>query len=129
MKQAELDQLEKLMGQMEGLHREVSALSKKSSNDALNKFKLRFVNSIIAEANAFLGDKNKPFSDFGSFDVDDVPSTSDVTMIVTQYIEALELLRVRNLKYDYDGRHWYYSISGGEQVIGAPPRRISEKKS
>jgi hypothetical protein len=33
-----IDQLEKLLGQLRGLHVEVSALSKKSPNDGVNEF-------------------------------------------------------------------------------------------
>jgi hypothetical protein len=125
---AELEIFEKLLGQLEGLHREIGALAKKSSTDAVNAFKLRFVNSIIAEADVVLGKKYKPFVDFHQFDSDDVPSNSDVTMIITQYIEAFERLRADNVQFDYDG--WYYALSDGPKNIKtAPPRRLSEKRS
>ena len=64
MKREEVNTFEKLQAQLEGLHTEISSLSKKSQNDALNKFKLKFVNQILSEANLLLGEKYKPFNDF-----------------------------------------------------------------
>ena len=72
---------------MEGLHKEITALTRKSPNDAVNEFKLRFINSVIAEANLLLGDKYKPLQGFEQFNSDDLPSNSDVTFIIWQYIE------------------------------------------
>ncbi len=128
MTRSELEKFEKILGQMEGLHREIGALAKKSATDAVNKFKLRFVNSIITEADTVLGKRYKPFADFNQFDPDDVPSNSDVTMIITQYIEAFERLRTDNIRFDYGS--WYYTLTDGQNdIITAPPRRLSEKKS
>ncbi|MHA8061418.1 hypothetical protein PQG22_09095 [Aquirufa beregesia] len=47
MTKQEVDTFEKVQSQLDGLHSEISALSKKSQNDALNKFKLKFVNQIL----------------------------------------------------------------------------------
>jgi len=44
-----IEQFEKLHGQFEGLHKEVGMLSKKTPNDAINRFKLVFINKLIAE--------------------------------------------------------------------------------
>ena len=38
--QSEIESLEKLIGQLQGLHSEISLLAKKSPNDAVNSFKL-----------------------------------------------------------------------------------------
>jgi hypothetical protein len=87
MTREEVEAFEKVFGQMEGIHSEISALAKKSPNDGLNKFKLRFVNATIASANAILANGYLPFDDFKKFDEDDLPTNSDVTFIVGQYIE------------------------------------------
>ena len=42
MTKEQVDTFEKLQAQLEGLHLEIASLSKKSQNDALNKFKLKF---------------------------------------------------------------------------------------
>ena len=54
MNKEEVDTFEKVQAQIDGLHTEISALSKKSQNDALNKFKLKFVNQILVEDNVLL---------------------------------------------------------------------------
>ncbi|WP_040579997.1 hypothetical protein [Methyloferula stellata] len=127
MKLQQVKQLEKVMGQMEGLHKEVTALAKKSSNDALNKFKLKLVNTAIVEANAVLGTEYQPFKDFVKFDEDDVPSNSDVALVVSQYLEELERLRSDNIRQEMS--RWSFIISdSGEKIRTAPPKKINEKK-
>lgn len=127
MKLEEVEKLEKISGQMDGLHKEVSALTRKSPNDGVNKFKLKFINAAIAEANSALGNEYKPFKEFEQFDSDDLPSNSDVTFILGQYIEELERKRADNLKRHSIG--WIYNLSDSEEIIRtAPPKKINEKK-
>jgi hypothetical protein len=127
LKRADVAKLEKIMGQLEGLHGEISALARKSPNDGLNKFKLKFVNSVVADANEFLGKKYKPLDGFDQFDSDDLPTNSDVTFILTSYLEEIERMRADNIKWDVDG--WQYVLSDSREMIQtAPPRKIKEKK-
>ena len=83
---------------MDGLHKEITALARKSPNDGVNKFKLKFINAVLIEANDVLGDDYKPLREFVSFDVDELPSNSDVTFILGQYIEEMERKRADNIK-------------------------------
>jgi hypothetical protein len=39
--------VEKIIGQLEGLHDEMSTMAKKSTNDGINAFKLSFVNATL----------------------------------------------------------------------------------
>lgn len=127
MTRQEIEAFEKIFGQMEGVHDEISALAKKSPNDGLNKFKLRFVNAAIAAANAILTNGYLPFDDFKKFDEDDLPTNSDVTFIVGQYIEELERLRADNIHLNR-GR-WVYKLPEGEPAIHtAPPRKLARNK-
>lgn len=127
MTREEVEAFEKVFGQMEGVHSEISALAKKSPNDGLNKFKLRFVNAAITAANAILANGYLPFNDFEKFDEDDLPTNSDVTFIVGQYIEELERYRADNIKL-YGGR-WVYNLPEKEpQVYTAPPKKIAGRK-
>ena len=57
LKLSQIDELEKLIGQLDSLHSELTALAKKSPNDAVNTFKLRFVNTSLNNCNKFLGKK------------------------------------------------------------------------
>lgn len=127
MNKQEVDTFEKVQTQLEGLHMEISALSKKSQNDALNKFKLKFVNQILDSANSLLGENYKPFSDFTLFDESDIPTTSDAAMMLTQYLSCFEKLRADNVKQSANGR-WYWIIDGKESDIKTiMPKKIKEK--
>ena len=127
MKHADVEKLEKIMGQLEGLHREMLALTKKSPNDGLNKFKLKFVNSTLANANEFLGTKYKPLDEFEQFDADELPTNSDVTFILASYLEEIERMRADNIKGEYG--YWIYALSDSKKEIQtAPPKKIKEKK-
>jgi len=97
MNENQIDNFEKAQTQLESLHAEIGALAKKSPNDALNEFKLNFVNQSFAKANEVLGKKYKPFADFEQFDNDRMPTNSDVTMMLGQYIGCMEKLRSDNV--------------------------------
>lgn len=128
MEKEQIDTFEKTQAQLEALHNEVSALSKKAQNDAVNKFKLKFVNQILEEANKILGDKYKPFSYFELFDENDIPTTSDVALVISQYLGCMERLRVNNIHEDisYVGGkvrkiYWYWIGTTKETY---PPSKI-----
>lgn len=116
----DIESLEKLIGQLKALHAEVSLLSKKSPSDAVNAFKLKLINKCLAFGNEVLGESYKPFDDFDAFDSDDVPSNSDVTMVIAQYLEEAERYRSDNVMMSSG---WYYYKLGGEKssIRSAPP--------
>lgn len=80
----------KVKGQMSTLFQEIKDLSKKSPDTQLNPFKLEYINEIIADANKILVGEYKPSKNFELFDKDDLPSNSDVVMILAQYINSFE---------------------------------------
>lgn len=122
----DVQKLEKLIGQLDGLHSEITLLMKKSPNDAVNGFKLKFINKVLFTANKILGDQYRPFDDFEQFDIDDVPSNSDVTMIINQYVENTERFRSDNVTYeDYS---WVYWVNGAPSRYSASARRQVGKK-
>lgn len=126
MTKQEVDTFEKVQAQLEGLHSEISALSKKSQNDALNKFKLKFVNQILTGANSVLGEKYKPFQDFSLFDENDIPTNSDAAMMLTQYLSCFEKLRADNVIQEFG--HWYWIIDKKQsEVKTIMPKKIKEK--
>jgi hypothetical protein len=109
---SDVDRFEKLAGQVLGLYEEMSILSKKSPNDAVNKFKLKFINRQLSESNSLLADRYRPFDDFDIFSEDDVPQNSDVVFILSQYLQCMEKFRgdyvvLRN-------GAWYWRVKGGE---------------
>lgn len=125
MTEVEINNFEKIQAQLESLHEEISALSKKSQNDALNKFKLKFVNKTLSEANTLLGTQYRPFADFDQFDDNDLPTNSDVTMILGQYLNCLEKLRADNIYYK---NYWYWRSDKGDTYIRtSSPKKIINK--
>ena len=116
----------KLVGQLKGLHKEISVLVKKSPNDGVNNFKISLINKVIQLGNDVLGEKYRPFSEFEVFDKDDIPSNSDVAMVLTQYLEEAERFRSDNILYD--DYKWKYSINGEvSDIETSPPLKISKK--
>lgn len=124
----DVEQLEKLTGQLQGMYAEISALAKKNPSDSVNAFKLRMINKVIEMGNVVLGGKYKPFDDFESFDSDDAPTTSDITMVLAQYMEEAERFRSDNVKFNGRSR-WFYIVNGemGE-IESGPPTKIGKKR-
>jgi hypothetical protein len=92
----------------------------------LNAFKLKLVNKVIAVGNTVLPEAYRPFKDFDQFDSDDMPTNSDVTIILTQYMEQTERYRSDNVVYY--SPDWVYELDGeASDIIAAPPTRVGEK--
>ena len=124
MKKEVIEAYEKLDVQIEGLHKEISIISKKSPNDALNKFKLRFVNQILSEVNKILDKKYVPFDDFACFEEDDVPTNSDVVIVLTQYISCLEKFKFDNVEFKLTD--WYWKTEEGIGIkTSRPPLKFT----
>lgn len=129
-----MEQLERCSSQIEALHKEISLLSKKSPNDAVSPFKLRFINSTLQEANEILEDRLKPFKDFTLFEDEAAPTTSDVVFMLAQYSESLELYRSENIK-PMMGAYWRYDLEDpdtdeeGKKVVvkTRPPASLTKK--
>ena len=112
MNREDVDVFEKLSGQLISVYEEISLLSKKKPNDAVNKFKLKFINKLIGDSNNFPSEKYRPFEDFISFDEDEIPQNSDVVFILSQYLQCFEKLRADNVVIR--GGHWCWSVDGTE---------------
>lgn len=107
---AEIEVFSKLRIQLNELLKDISELSKKKPNDLVNKFKLKLVNKVLETANSIIDEKNKPFEDFNLFDENDLPSNSDVVLILTQYSACLKKFREENMTR-VDGE-WRWIING-----------------
>lgn len=84
----------KIRDQLEALHDELSILSRKKPDDAINEFKLQFINQVLTETNSILDEKFRPFDGFETFDLDNVPTNSDVVLILAQYLRCLNRQRI-----------------------------------
>jgi hypothetical protein len=124
MKRADVDKYQRVRSQLEAFHREFEGLAKKAANSALNSFKLKIVNQAIADANAVLGDAFLPIRGFAEFSDEELPSNSDVSMVLAQYLEALEVLRCRNITKENILGRWYWKADDAppQSIETAPPQ-------
>ncbi len=134
MKREDVDTFEKLKGQLDGLYQEMSVLSKKSPNDAVNKFKIQLINLTLADCNRLLGKTYLPFPSFTEFSSDDLPSNSDVSFILAQYLECAEKFRadhIVNVRY----HEWFWltddvSVEDDDWengILTTPPKKLAIK--
>ena len=123
MKTKDVELFDRFYSQIDSLYAEIGVLSKKSPNDVVNKFKLKFINTALEEANKILKEKYKPFEDFETFEEDNLPTNSDVTLILAQYLSSLEELRAANISVEYGD--WYWVIDGRRSKIETyPPKKL-----
>lgn len=134
MIEEEVKYFEKTQAQLESLYTEISALSKKNQNDALSPFKLKYVNKTLTEANTILVNEYKPFDDFEQFDDQDVPTNSDVNLILGQYIGCMEKLRADNIENKYGLWIWTldenidsYSRDSMIEIRTSAPKKLTSK--
>ena len=124
MNENEVNSFIQLYAQIEALYTEVSLLSKKNPIDVINKFKLRYINKTLEKANNILKDERKPFSDAAFFEEDNLPSNSDVTMILSQYLSCMEELRSANIEEGMRNE-WFWLVNGKVSPIRtSPPRKL-----
>lgn len=123
----DVENLEKLIGQLQGLHSEISQLAKKSPNDGLNVFKLKLVNKVLQSGNEVLAGRYIPFDDFRQFEESDLPTNSDVTMILAQYMEQAERFRSdQMISHDFE---WRYLVNGAPSpMLGKAPTKVGGDK-
>ncbi|WP_019178015.1 hypothetical protein [Methanomassiliicoccus luminyensis] len=123
MNEKDIDKFEKLDMQLYGFYEEVNKLSQKKPDEPINKFKLKLINQLLKDANVLLGKKYAPLDDFNQFDENLIPSNSDVSLIIAQYLECMDKLRLDNIKQTY-GEQWYWIFDGNDSKRRAiPPRK------
>jgi len=70
-----------------------------------------------------LTEQHQPFSNFEKFDEDELPTNSDVTLILHQYLNCFEKLKKDNITI-YGG-YWYWVIDGDRsEIMTAPSKKI-----
>jgi len=124
MNKKEISEFEQVQAQLQGLYIEVSSFAKKKPDDAMNSFKLKLINQVIKKANNLLA-KRRPFDDFDQFEIDDLPSNSDIVVMISQYLNSLEKLRADNIQSNM--RRWYWVIEGKlSDIQTAEPKKIKD---
>lgn len=118
----DVNAFERVRAQIQQLHIEVSLLSKSKPDNPLNRFKLAFINEALGAANVLLVGEFRPFKEFTLFDPEELPSNSDVVMILSQYIDSLEAFRCAHIhSVGYDG--WFWKTSDHSSIKTLPPTR------
>ena len=117
MTEQQIEDFRKMLAQLEALHQEMTAATKRGADKPINAFKVRLANSILAQADQVLGDA-KPSLGFEAFSEDDLPTASDVSFIVTQYVECAEKVRQQNIEKQYDDV-WYWKKV---EIVTTPPK-------
>ena len=121
----QITSLETIISKLDGLHDEFTNLSKKSPDGTVNKFKAGIVNQVLAIANAILGERRLPIAGFSQLDLDSLPTNSDATLVLSQYIGAIEVYRCEHIYQNYSS--WYYLCSEqGVEVKTAPPKKLTK---
>lgn len=99
-----------LKDMLEAQRREFDLLSKKKSDGQLNKMKIKMVNRVLEPLNKLF--KNEPTNAFlDVLNEDDMPTNSDVVLIISQYRTAIN--EFRDKYYQRDG---YKKDSYGDPV-------------
>lgn len=118
----DIDEFEAVEAGIASARDEILVLVRKSPHDALSKFKLGVVNALLLRANGLLAD-DCPMDAFDQFDLEALPSVSDVAMVFGQYLAALENLRGRHVQQK--SGYWYWAPEG--ELTGRrtyPPRKL-----
>jgi hypothetical protein len=113
LKKADVAVFEKVMTQLADLRDQIAVLSKSKPDGLLNVFKLQFVNEKLAEANKVLVGEYKPFASFDAFDADNLPSNSDVVLVLSQYLTCLERWRSSHVYQSLSDYKWYWRVEDG----------------
>jgi hypothetical protein len=80
MNHTEVEEFRKMAAQLDALHQEATASSKKAPDKPVNKFKVDVANSVIEIARSVLGE-SAPTLNFEKFDTDDLPTNSDLSFV------------------------------------------------
>lgn len=119
----DIAEFDRLKNQMQQLYGEITTLSKKSPDGLVNIFKLTFINEKLEDGNKFLGETLKPSRHFTTFDVDSLPTNSDVVMMLAQYLDALEAWRCARISKD--SVYWYWNTDKGPRIQTDSPSGYS----
>jgi hypothetical protein len=117
---------EKTEAQVEGFFEEIGNICKKKPDDALNVFKIGFINQVLLKANQLLGDEYRPFPDFTSFDVEgSIPTASDVVVMLSQYLKVMDEYRSDRTRRLASGVYLWNTKKGSPSVEAKPPKKFA----
>ena len=96
---AEVEQFLMLRELVTGLYNEMKDFAKKSANETLNEFKIKSLNRVLSPLKELL--KDQPTALFlDVLDETSLPTNSDVVIILSQYLTAMQKFEDRYRKKD-----------------------------
>lgn len=95
MKKEEIERYEELLSKLVSIKNDIAQLSSKRPSDQLNKFKIKYINDVLAKVNSLIG-KDKPYDDFDIFDEVALPTNSDALMIINLYLNGMHRFKIHN---------------------------------
>lgn len=91
---------------LKAMYSEFKELSKKKPDSAVSKNKIKIVNRLLEKIRVVLTDeKSIDFLDL--LDEDDVPQSSDVTLILSQYVAAMTAFHQKYYGWDGANHTWF----------------------
>lgn len=91
---------------LQAMYTEFKELSKKKPDSAVSKSKIKIVNRLLERVKTVLSDEESiEFLDM--LDEDDVPQASDVTLILSQYVAAMNAFRDKHHGWDGANHIWF----------------------
>lgn len=93
----EIDVFEKTIGQLSEMINDFSQLSKKKPDGSVNIFKIGLVNSILKTLNSIIDEPERPFKSFTQFPEENLPSYSDILVVLNQYHECARNFAKKNV--------------------------------
>ena len=91
---------------LQAMYAEFKELSKKKPDSAVSKSKIKIVNRLLERVKTVLSDEESiEFLDM--LDEDDVPQASDVTLILSQYVAAMDAFHDKHYGWNGSDRAWF----------------------
>lgn len=123
---AAVDRFVKLQTQVNEFLLRMAAISGKSPDQVVNRFKVGMLNEQLEIANGILGNEAKPFVGFEKFDDAALPTNSDVVIVLSQYGACLEKWRSDHVAFDDNDREWFWDTVDKSVIEADPPARLKE---
>ena len=95
-----------MMPLLKAMYAEFKEISKKKPDSAVNKNKIKIVNRLLEKVRVVLSDElSIDFLDL--LDEDDVPQASDVTLIISQYVAAMDAFHEKYYGWNGSDLTWF----------------------
>ena len=113
---------ERTAAHLSALHQEFAVQAKAKPDNPINTFKLRMLNEKLEAANSILVGEFQPFATFLSFVETDLPTNSDVALVLGTYLASLERWRSAHVRSAGMGTYCWRTGDGPHLTATSPTR-------